>query len=475
MKSGSANRRRSAGARAAGPAPTEQPITVMVAVDIELFGCALAHSIDGWNGIEVVHHGAMGGADALEIFKRASPDVVLLTYELAGLDGPETTEAIRACSSAAKVLLLAGIYGPQQVERALSAGAAGFLPKSLSVSHVVESIRQAHLGRPLVYAEELADIVDGLNKRIRRGDDLYARYATLTERELEILRLLGEGKTSREVAADLFMSAGTLKNQLTKIFSKTGAASRVEAIETARRAGFIPERNPFEIGTNFVQTHHDVQPPEPQPPHLPAPQITVAVAHRQRLFAEGLVRALQHHPGLKVFRQWSTTGAQVIKEVGRLKPDVALIDFWIADVPGPAAVKAALQLSPATQVLFLTEFFIGPLQWNQARACGARWFVPKDFSFDQIVTAIRAAAADARPRTNEELPTAGGRRGLTTLSPREIEVLQVLSRGSSIRAAANELSISAGTVKNHVHNILEKTGARNQIEVLIIAKEEGLI
>lgn len=214
----------------------------MIAVSLRLLADVLARGLQRCEGIKVVHYGAMGGTEAVEVFRRTVPDVALLDYMLPGVDGAVAAGMIRAASPTAKILLLSSVHGPEHIERALAAGAIGFLPKSLSVAQVVEAIRQAHDGRPLVYADELADLVGGLNARIRHGDDLYARYATLTEVEFEILRLLGEGNSTSQVATCLTISPGTVKNRLTRIFAKTGAGTRMEAIDTARRTGLIPPR-----------------------------------------------------------------------------------------------------------------------------------------------------------------------------------------------------------------------------------------
>ena len=217
-------------------------ITVMVSVNLKLFSDALAHGLNQTDGITCVQCSARSGAEAVEGFQRALPDVALLDYFLPRLSGPEATEAIRATSPTAKVLVVSGIFGPHHVERALAAGVAGFLPKSLSLAQVVEAIRQAHRGRPLVYADQLARLVDELNARIREGADQRERYATLTDREVEILRHLGDGKSTVEVARSLSVSPGTIKNHLTRIFEKTGAGNRLEAIDRARKTGVIPER-----------------------------------------------------------------------------------------------------------------------------------------------------------------------------------------------------------------------------------------
>jgi DNA-binding NarL/FixJ family response regulator len=211
----------------------------MVAVNLRLFGDVLTHSLQRNSGIEVVYPGPTRGAEVVKLYRRTLPDVLLLDYVLPGLDGPETTQEIRASSPTAKVLLLAGSYGPDDVERALAVGAVGFLPKSLSIDQLVEAIRQVHLQQPFVYQNQLVDLVDELRGRMRDEEELYARCASLTDRELDILRQLAEGRSTRQVATSMSMSSGTVKNYLTRIFCTIGAGSRLEAIYIARRTGLL--------------------------------------------------------------------------------------------------------------------------------------------------------------------------------------------------------------------------------------------
>lgn len=198
----------------------------------------------------------------------------------------------------------------------------------------------------------------------------------------------------------------------------------------------------------------------------------MAVAHPQRLFAEALVRSLQAHADLEVSQEISLTGRAIVREVARRPPDVALVDFWIGDMAGPAAVRGIVKASPRTRVVLLTEFLMGPVQREQVRSCGASGLLPKEIGLQQVVEAVRAAAV--APVVPGDQGAGGGCR-VAALTTREIEVLQVLRRGLSPREAAEVLSISAGTVKNHVHSILVKTKARTQVEAVLLAEEEGFI
>lgn len=201
--------------------------------------------------------------------------------------------------------------------------------------------------------------------------------------------------------------------------------------------------------------------------------IKVAVADAQRLFAESLAAALDEEADLVVSPVCSTSGREIVREAARRPPDVALIDFWISDTAGPGAAQAVMQAAPCARVLFLTEYFIGPVQVEQARRSRALGFVGKGLGLHDIAAAIRSAAATPIP------PQLDGHDVRATLvqglSTREIEVLQLLRRGLAPKEVADELSISAGTVKNHIHRILAKTRVRSQVEAMMMAENEGLI
>lgn len=199
------------------------------------------------------------------------------------------------------------------------------------------------------------------------------------------------------------------------------------------------------------------------------------VADSQRLFAESLVFALQEHGEFDIVPEWSITGRQVLRHVAEHKPDVALIDFWITDMAGPPTARAVLRLSPSTRVLFLTEFFIGPVQRQEAATAGALWFLNKDLPLNSVVNAIHAAAATSPAPRPPDDATPDWVLRLMSLTSREIEVLQLLRQGNSYREVSKELMISPGTVKNHLHKIVVKTGVASPVEAMIIAEAEGFI
>lgn len=215
-------------------------IDVVVAVGPGLLCEAIAVVLQQYPDVNVVQRGRMTGSELVEVVGPARPDVALLDYFMPDMHGPELTRAVLSAAPGTKVLLLSWCHSPDQVREALNAGAVGFLPKSLTVSDVVDAIRHAHDGKPLVFAAELARLLEDYDQVVEQGEELYARLTTLTKRELEILNLLAQGGTSKQVAVKLGITPATLKNHMSKVLTKTGAHTRLDAMNLARMADLIP-------------------------------------------------------------------------------------------------------------------------------------------------------------------------------------------------------------------------------------------
>lgn len=222
-------------------APTR---TVLVADGQRMFAEAVAIALRSHPGLHVLSEHPTTGTAALEVAMRDEPDVLLLDYWLLGMNGPACTRAVHERCPDAKVLLLSWLHGPQHVQEALAAGAVGFLPKSLTFDQLVEAIRRACSGEPLVFAEQLARLVDDIERRARESEERAKRLATLSTRELEVLDLLGKGLSPKEIALNLDISVGTVKNHIHSILTKTGGRTQLEAILVARYHRVIGDLRP---------------------------------------------------------------------------------------------------------------------------------------------------------------------------------------------------------------------------------------
>lgn len=167
---------------------------------------------------------AKNGEEAIELVKSLKPDVCIMDIEMPVKTGLDAAEALK--DEQCKVIILTTFARPGYFERARKAGVRGYLLKDSPIEELVNSIRIIMDGRR-IYASELVDFVyeeDSENP--------------LTERESQVLELVAEGKTTKEIASELFLSAGTVRNYISTILDKLGVGNRIEAIQRFRDKGW---------------------------------------------------------------------------------------------------------------------------------------------------------------------------------------------------------------------------------------------
>ena len=170
---------------------------------------------------------ASNGKEGIEAFRALSPDVTLMDLRLPDLSGLDVMIAIRSDFPDARVIVLTTFEGDMDVQRALKAGARGYLLKSMPSRQMVDTIRQVHAGKKCVPPEIAADIAEHL------GDEVLSR------RELEILQEVAAGHRNRDIAARLFIAEETVKVHVKHIRDKLGASDRTQAVTIAARRGII--------------------------------------------------------------------------------------------------------------------------------------------------------------------------------------------------------------------------------------------
>ena len=170
---------------------------------------------------------ARNGRDALQRFRETTPDVTLMDLRLPDMNGIDVMIAIRAESPEARIVVLTTFEGDVEIQRALAAGARGYLLKSMPPRELLDGIRQVHAGRKRIPAEIAARLVEHL------GDE------ALTAREVEVLRQVAGGNRNRDIAERLFISEETVKVHVKHIMDKLGANDRTEAVSIAIRRGII--------------------------------------------------------------------------------------------------------------------------------------------------------------------------------------------------------------------------------------------
>jgi len=167
------------------------------------------------------------GKEGIEAFRNLKPDVTLMDLRLPDLSGIEVMIAILAEFPKARVVVLTTYEGDVQVQRALEAGAYGYLLKSMSPEHMLSTIRAVHAGKKTVSPEIAAGLAEHL------GDEV------LTAREIEVLRYVAEGKRNRDIGNRLYISEETVKAHLSNIMGKLGANDRTQAVAIALKRGII--------------------------------------------------------------------------------------------------------------------------------------------------------------------------------------------------------------------------------------------
>jgi len=204
---------------------SESKIRVVIAEDQALVLGALAALLKLEDDLDVVGTAA-NGRDALALCRATRPDVVLTDVEMPQMTGLELAAALAAAGLACKVMIVTTFARSGYLRRALEAGVRGYLLKDAPAETLAASIRLVHGGGRAI-APELA------------LDSWSAGPDPLSERERQVLRLAGEGRTSAEIAALVHLSEGTVRNYLSEAISKLNAGNRIEAYRVARNAGWL--------------------------------------------------------------------------------------------------------------------------------------------------------------------------------------------------------------------------------------------
>jgi two-component system NarL family response regulator len=206
-----------------------QPLRILIVDDHALLRAGLAAVLSAQPGFVVCGEAADGEAAVLR-FEELRPDVTLMDLQMPALDGVGAITKIRARHPDACILVLTTFDTDDDIERALRAGARGYLLKDAGVEELTSAIREVHAGRTRVAPAVAAKLADRMTQ------------VQLTMRELTVLRLLADGKTNKEIGAALSIAEGTVKVHLTHLFEKLEVSNRTEAMAAAARRGLVRMR-----------------------------------------------------------------------------------------------------------------------------------------------------------------------------------------------------------------------------------------
>jgi DNA-binding NarL/FixJ family response regulator len=219
-----------------GPEPEIRVVRVLVGDDHPLMLDAVRERLERDDAITVVAV-AGNGEDLVRLYSLHRPDVVLTDYSMPGCNGIEATRRILAVDAGARVLVLSAYDDEALVVGALDAGARGYLLKSLPGAEIVRKIHAVAAGEYGFDATAVRRLIDRFKADRARGDVVHG--VMLTERELDVLRLLADGATNTEVAQQLALSAETVKSHVQRIYVKLGVSDRTTAVREAMRRGVL--------------------------------------------------------------------------------------------------------------------------------------------------------------------------------------------------------------------------------------------
>ncbi|MEV5880337.1 response regulator transcription factor [Streptomyces sp. NPDC052101] len=214
-------------------------VRVVLADDQPLVRSGLRVIMADYPDLEVVGEAATG-AEAVQLVRDASPDVVVMDIRMPGMDGIEATRLITAGPATTRVLVLTTFDEDDHVYGALRAGASGFVVKDMALDDILAAIRVVAAGDALIAPGVTRRLIADFIGRPETVPERSPRPVEgITEREREVLTLVGRGRSNTEIAADLFITVATAKSHVSRLLTKLGARDRVQLVITAYEMGLV--------------------------------------------------------------------------------------------------------------------------------------------------------------------------------------------------------------------------------------------
>jgi len=205
---------------------SEQKLRVMSVDDHPLLREGIAAIINNESDMTMVAQ-ASGGREAIQCYRETRPDVTLMDLRLPDISGIDAMIAIRSEFPDAQIVMLTTFEGDVEIQRALAAGARGYILKNMPPKELVAAIRRVRAGKKMIPAEVAAQLAEHVSED------------ALTEREIDVLRHVARGNRNRDIAGLLFIAEDTVKVHMKHIMEKLGATDRTEAVTIAVRRGII--------------------------------------------------------------------------------------------------------------------------------------------------------------------------------------------------------------------------------------------
>lgn len=209
------------------------PIKVMLVDDHEMVRIGLAAVLETEEDIQIVGE-AGNGADGIKLVEQTKPDVVLMDLVMDGMDGIETTKRITQMYPEVKVIVLTSFLDDEKMYPVIEAGAFSYLLKTSRASEITGAIRAAVNGQSILESQ----VATKMMNRLRQPQQASA-HDDLTEREMEVLRAIAQGKSNQDIADELFIGIKTVKSHVTNILSKLDVDDRTQAAIYAIKHGLV--------------------------------------------------------------------------------------------------------------------------------------------------------------------------------------------------------------------------------------------
>jgi DNA-binding NarL/FixJ family response regulator len=212
-------------------------LRVLVVDDHDLFRTGLRNLLEE-EGVNVVGE-AENGETAIRLAADLAPDVVIMDLNMPGAGGVETTRRLASLAPLSRVVVLTISADDDDVMNAVMAGACGYLLKDSSMQEVIAGIRAASEGESLISPQIATKVLQRLRAQSKDADAAATIRAELSDRELEVLKLIANGKDNAQIARELFISPKTVKNHISNILMKLQIENRIQAAVYAVRSGIV--------------------------------------------------------------------------------------------------------------------------------------------------------------------------------------------------------------------------------------------
>jgi len=213
-------------------------IRVLIADDQELVRAGFRMILDVEEGIEVIGE-AGDGLEAIEASGALDPDVVLMDVRMPEMDGIEATRRLVGAGSRARVLMLTTFDADEHIYDAMKAGASGFLLKNAPPAQLVAAVRATAAGEAQIAPAIVRRMVEEFVRRPAPGTTRPAALSELTERELDVLKLIARGLTNANIAGILYLSEATVRTHVSRILAKLKLRDRTQAVVVAYESGLV--------------------------------------------------------------------------------------------------------------------------------------------------------------------------------------------------------------------------------------------